>query len=122
MKRAAFEVTVGGPGIQDIVRSLQGQSASFESDVRLTGEDSFQETGSITFGAGGHSLRFATVGAGHIAAGADPRYQHGAVIWRISGGEGLWAGASGLITSNFTIDEHNDVTDHQFAVIWIPER
>jgi hypothetical protein len=41
------------------------------------------------------------------------------VIWRVEGGEGQFAGASGLITSNFTIDEAGEVTDNHFGVIFV---
>jgi hypothetical protein len=44
---------------------------------------------------------------------------HGVVSWRVEGGEGQFAGASGLITSNFTLSADGQVTDHHFGVLWV---
>jgi hypothetical protein len=41
-------------------------------------------------------------------------------MWRVDQGDGQFAGASGLITSNFFVDEHLGVVDHQFGVLLIP--
>src|ERR1700684_1375535 len=50
-----------------------GGLAFFESDLRMTGPEEFQEDGSITFGdESEHLLRFSTVGKGHIATGPEP--------------------------------------------------
>ena len=40
-------------------------------------------------------------------------------MWRVDGGEGQFAGASGYITSNFTLSDTGDVTDNQFGVIFV---
>jgi hypothetical protein len=46
-------------------------------------------------------LRFATLGSGYLGPGPDDTRRHGAGVWRVEGGEGQFAGARGLITSNF---------------------
>jgi len=46
-------------------------------------------------------------------------HPHSTVMWRVDGGEGQFAGASGLITSNFFVGEHFGITDHQFGVLFI---
>jgi hypothetical protein len=110
---------VGVQGVSASVQPAAGGKASFESEVTVTGESSFVESGSIRFGEGNHRLRFSTVGQGYMGASADPKLRHGSVIWRVEGGEGQFAGASGLITSNFTIGEAGEVTDHHFGVIFV---
>jgi hypothetical protein len=40
-------------------------------------------------------------------------------MFRIDGGDGQFAGASGYITSNFLIGEALTVTDHHFGVIFL---
>jgi hypothetical protein len=87
--------------------------------VTFTGETSFQEVGTIGFGEG-HALHFTTVGSGYLAPSADPSRKHGAVMWRVDGGEGQFAEASGLITSNFFVDEQLGVVDHHFGVLLLP--
>ena|SRR5437868_269522 len=64
-------------------------------------------------------LRFSTVGQGYLAASADPKLRHGTVTWRVDGGEGQFAQASGLITSNFTIGEEGEVVDNHFGLLFI---
>ena len=49
------------------------------------------------------------------APSADPTRKHGTVMWRVEGGEGQFAEASGLITSNFFVDEGLGVVDHHFG-------
>ena len=97
----------------------EGGLAFFESEVRIATPDSFTESGAITFGDGDHSLRFSTVGQGHLGPSADPKVMHGSVMWRVNGGEGQFADATGLITSNFTLSDTGDVVDHHFGVIWV---
>ena len=75
--------------------------------------------GTIGFGDG-NTLRFSTVGSGYLAPSADPTRKQGTVMWRVEGGEGQFAGASGLITSNFFVDETFGVVDHHFGVLLLP--
>jgi hypothetical protein len=98
---------------------VAGGKAAFESEVTVTGESSFVESGTIRFGEQKHRLRFSTVGQGYMGASADPNLRHGSVIWRVEGGEGQFEGASGLITSNFTIGGTGEVTDNHFGVIFL---
>ncbi len=65
-------------------------------------DGSFVEDGTITYGRAG-SVTFDTVGRGHVGPAPDGRGSHGVVMWRITGGDGRFAGAQGLITSNFTV-------------------
>jgi hypothetical protein len=67
--------------------------------MTVTGATSFQEVGTVAF-ADGRRLRFASVGSGYLGAGSHSGQKHGAGAWRVEGGEGQFAGASGLIASN----------------------
>ena len=112
--------TICGPGgVGGEIAPAAGQEATFESEVTFTGESTFTEAGTIAFGRDGHRLRFSTVGEGRLGPSADPRLTHGTVMWRIDGGEGQFAGASGLITSNFTVSETSEVVDHHFGVLFV---
>lgn len=110
---------VGPTGLQGTIEPVSGEEAHFTSEVTFTGETSFQETGDITFG-GGNTLHFSTVGSGYLAPSADATRKHGTVMWRVDGGKGQFAGASGLITSNFFVDEGLGVVDHHFGVLLLP--
>jgi hypothetical protein len=110
---------VGADGLSGTVDAVPGDEATFTSEVTFTSETDFLETGTITFGTG-HHLRFDTVGQGYLGPSADPTRKHGAVMWRVDSGEGQFEGASGLITSNFFVDEQLGVVDHHFGVLLLP--
>ena len=99
-------------------RGPQGESVAFESQVVLNGE-TFSETGSIDYGGRG-KLTFDTVGAGRLGPSPVPGLQWGAVIWRIASGQGEFEGASGFITSNFTVSAEGDVVDNHYIRMLIP--
>jgi hypothetical protein len=116
---SALTAVVGPNGVSGALAPVPGADATFESEVTFTGETTFQESGTIGFGEG-HQLHFTTVGNGHLAPSADPTRKHGAVSWRVDGGDGQFAGASGLITSNFFVDDQLGVVDHHFGVLLLP--
>lgn len=126
----SFTTLVGPQGLQATLEPAAGEPATFESevtflggfessDVTSAGEGGFKETGTITFGVGEHRLRFRTIGQGYIGPSAEPNLRQGAVMWQVEGGEGQFDGAQGLITSNFTISDTGEVTDHHMGVIFV---
>ena len=116
---ATLTSSVGPAGLSSALEPAAGEAATFASEVTFTGATSFQEVGTIGFGDG-HWLRFSTVGSGYLAPCADPSRMHGSVTWRVDGGEGQFAGATGLITSNFFVDDQLRVVDHHFGVVLVP--
>ena len=57
-------------GVQADIKPSDGDLAFFESELRVTGPDQFQEDGTITIGEDSeHLLRFSTVGQGHLTLG-----------------------------------------------------
>ena len=110
---------VGHEGLRSDLTPIAGDEATFASEVTFTGDAAFLEVGIITFG-GENTLRFSTVGSGYLAPSADPTRKHGTVMWRVDHGEGQFAGASGLITSNFFVDAGLGVVDHHFGVLLLP--
>jgi len=50
-----------------------------------------------------------------------PGRQHGAVMWKVTGGTGAFDGVTGLVTSNFTVSGDGDVVDHHVARLYLPE-
>jgi hypothetical protein len=111
---------VGPGGVSGSLQTIAGGTASFESEVTIIGDTSFTEAGTIRFGDSNHSLRFSTVGQGFLGKSVDSALQHGSVIWRVESGEGQFAGASGLITSNFTLSGTGEVVDNHFGLIFMP--
>ena len=114
---ATLTSVVGPDGLAGTLGPAAGAEAAFASEVTLTGETSFQEVGTIAFG-GDHRVRFSTVGSGYLGAGPDPAVRHGAVVWRVEGGEGQFAGARGLITAHVVLGEDLAVVGHHLGVIF----
>ena len=112
-----LRTTLNPGAIESAVEQADGASATFESEVEITGEGRFVEVGSISYGTAG-ALRFRTVGQGILGPSGVDGLQLGAVIWEVIHGEGQFAGATGLITSNFTIAAEGTVVDRQFAVLF----
>ena len=110
-KEGTFHVECSGTG-------PGGESVTFESEVVMTG-DGFDEVGTITYGGRG-SLKFNTIGVGHMAPSAISGINHGTIMWSITGGDGEFSGATGLITSNFTFSEQGDVVDNQYVRLYTP--
>jgi hypothetical protein len=121
---------VGQDGFHGTLEPAAGDRAVFESEVTFlggfeasevtsAGESGFKETGTITFGEGGHRLRFSTIGQGYLGASPEPNLRQGAVMWQVDGGEGQFAGARGVITSNFIVNDAGEVTDHHMGVIFV---
>jgi hypothetical protein len=111
---------IGPDGLTGTVEAIPGDDATFISEVTFTSATDFLETGSITFGDG-NVLHFSTVGSGYLGASADSTRKHGTVMWRVEEGGGQFAGASGLITSNFFVGDDLEVTDHHCGVLFLPE-
>ena len=117
---AALSAIVGPDGLQGAIGPLPGGEATFTSEVTITAAETFLEISAMTFGEG-HRLRLTTVGSGYLGSSADPALQLGAVIWRVEGGEGQFAGASGLICANVRLRDNGQVVAHQLELILVPE-
>ncbi len=109
---------VGADGVKGKIEPAAGGKAEFESEVTITGDTSFVEKGSIRFGDR-NRLQFSSIERGYLGDSPEAGLKSGAVMWRIDGGEGQFAGASGYITSNFTLSDTGDVTDNHFGVIFV---
>lgn len=77
----------------------------------------FSESGEIVFGGG--SLYYTSTGEPHLGPSPDPAIQAGHVVFKVERGTGVFMGATGFITSAFTVDENARVRDSQSAVVWV---
>ena len=90
--------------------------AEIKSTVVLTGNGTFQQYGTITFEDSRDRLHFSTQGQGRIEEGSEKR---ASATLKIDRGEGRFRNASGLIASEFSIDEFGNVTDNQVGAVRI---
>jgi hypothetical protein len=117
-----LSTVISASGIRTEVTPSEGDLAFFDSELRRTGPDEFQETGEIAFGdSTEHVLRFSTAGHGHFTSGFEPGTIAGSASWRIESGKGRFAGACGFITSNFTITSSGERRDVHCGMIFLPE-
>jgi hypothetical protein len=106
-------------GVEGSVEPLEGDTASLEAEVELMDDGTFLEAGRIRYGAAG-GVTFRTVGRGIRGPSGIPGRVAGAVIWEVTGGDGAFAGATGFITSNFSVDGTGEVVDHHVAQLVLP--
>jgi len=115
----ALSSVLGPEGVVARVERLTGEHAVLESEVERRGDGTFVEAGTIAYGSAG-TIAFETVGQGTVGPSPVDGWQRGAVIWAVTGGEGRFAGARGVITSNFTVSAGGEVIDNHFARLYLP--
>jgi len=106
-------------GVRMHLEPRPGETAVLEARVQRFGDGTFVEEGTIRYGAAG-AVTFETIGRGWVGPGPTAGSAAGGVLWKITGGDGRFAGARGLITSNFTVSADGDVTDNHFARVYLP--
>ena len=114
-----MSTVVGREGVSARVEVVAGESAVLESSVERFGDGSFVEDGTITYGSAG-SVVFETVGRGWVAPAPLVGWVVGGVVWTITSGDGAFAGARGLITSNFTVSGDGEVIDNHVTRLYLP--
>ncbi len=106
-------------GVQAKAESRPGPRATFESEVQATGVGTFVESGHIRYGKAG-GVTFKTAGHGVLGPSGVDGLQRGAVIWEVTEGHGQFAGATGLITSNFTVGSKGEIVDNHYVRLFLP--
>lgn len=117
-----METVVGASGAETTLHPAAGDLAFEETQIHLTGQHGFEGSGVLTFGDDGeHSLRFEAANGGQLGPSGVSGVMAGAVSWRVSGGEGRFASASGFITSTFTVTDSGELSEYQCGLIFVPE-
>ena len=109
---------LGADGVHTRVDAIAGERAVLESRVERFEDGTFVEDGTITYGRAG-TVTFVTIGRGTVGPSPAAGRTVGAVMWSVTGGDGLFAGAHGLITSNFAVSARGEVVDHHVARIYL---
>lgn len=113
---SAMAITEAGVEAKDAM--IDGEKAEFMSVVTVIGDGTFVESGTISYGSGDSSLTFNTIGNGVMGPSANKSINAGSILWQITGGTGQFAGATGYITSNFMVNDKNEVTDNHLVVVF----
>jgi len=114
-----LSTVLGGDGVRARVDAVGGESAVLESRVERFDDGTFVEDGTITYGSAGRIV-FETIGRGRVGPSPVAGWMGGGVLWTITGGDGRFAGARGLITSNFIVSAGGEVIDNHFARLYLP--
>jgi hypothetical protein len=107
-------------GVRTLIERVTGDSAVLESWVERFGDGTFIEEGTITYGTAG-SVTFSTIARGWVAPSPQEGVVHGAVMWMVTGGDGRFTGARGIITPNFTATAAGEVVDDHFVRLYLPD-
>jgi hypothetical protein len=129
-KRNLFRITASAPscnlatelsdaGVHSRVSVLPGDMAFADSELELTGSESFSGRASISFGDGPHALELRAAAQGHFESTPKQGEMSGAVTWRVEGGEGQFAGAKGFVTSVLTLHEDGQFSEFQTGLLYL---
>ena len=114
-----LSTVLAADGVHASIDHRAGETAVLEARVQRFADGSFVEQGTIRYGAAG-GVTFETIGRGFVGPGEREGSAAGGVLWRITGGDGAFTDARGLITSNFTVTAAGDVVDDHFARVYLP--
>jgi hypothetical protein len=114
-----LSTVLGAEGVSAGVEPVAGESAVLESRVERFGDGTFVEDGTITYGSAG-GVVFETLGRGWVGPSPVAGWVVGGVVWAVTGGDGRFAGARGVITSNFTVNTDGEVIDDHVARLYLP--
>jgi len=109
---------IDGDGVHGIFELVEGDEALLERRLTFLNDTSFEEVGTISFGAG-NAIRYRSVGHGTLSPSSQSGLHHGTATWAIETGAGVFAGASGRIVSNFLVSDGGEFTDHQIGVFFV---
>jgi hypothetical protein len=108
-------------GVHGAFEDVAGGDATLEAELSLREHLAFDDAGTIEFGHG-NSVRFRSLGLGRLVECPDRNLRHGTVVCQVEGGNGQFARAEGLITSNFLVSDTGEVTDNHLGLIFVHER
>jgi len=114
-----LSTVLAADGVRARVEPVAGESAVLESRVERFGDGTFVEDGTITYGSAGRIV-FETIGRGWVGPSPVAGWVVGGVVWTITGGDGRFAAARGLITSNFTVSAAGEVIDYHVTRLHLP--
>jgi hypothetical protein len=121
---ATLSTMIGKSGVTASLTPLPGLTARLDNSFTLNQDGTlFFEWGTVTFGEHGDQIAFSSVGPGYLLGQPDPSspMQQGTVMWKITGGSGFFAGATGAIVSNFLVNPATgELTDNHAYLVYLP--
>lgn len=109
---------IGAAGLSCAIEPVAGERATFESQMSTDEANRLRGVATVTFGAASHRLYLSVFGHSDLDGTASSP-SHRSIAWKVERGEGQFAGASGLITSNLVVGSAGELTDSQLGVIFL---
>ena len=117
---STMETTVGAQGVDMVHHAAPGDLAFLEAEIHMTTPDSLNGSGVLTFGdEGEHELKLDSMHYGHLRRTSLSGLMAGSVSWQVSGSKGRFAGASGVITSTFTLSDAGELNEYQCGLVFL---
>jgi hypothetical protein len=108
------------PGVYEL-DAIGDEGAVLLTELSMTGGEHFDEAGTISLGSHA-AVHFRSIAPGHVGASPQSGMQQGSAQCGVDAGEGVLAGARGVLTSNFLISATGEVTDRRIVVLFVPQR
>jgi hypothetical protein len=106
------------PGVYEL-DAIGDEGAVLLTELSMTGGEQFDEAGTISLG--GHAaVHFRSIAPGHVGASPQSGVRQGSAQCGVDAGDGVLAGARGVLTSNFLISATGEVTDRRIVVLFVP--
>jgi hypothetical protein len=97
-----------------------GGAATLHCEAVFAAAGTFREQGTLRFDDDS-AVNLRTLGTGSLTPSSDPSLGHGTVTWDIDGGSGRFTGATGRISSSFTVGPDGCVEDDQVGLIFLDD-
>ena len=106
------------PGVFEL-DAIGDEGAVLLTELSMTGGERFDEAGTISLGRHA-AVHFRSIAPGHVGASPESGVRQGSAQCGVDAGEGILAGARGVLTSNFLISATGEVTDRRIVVLFVP--
>jgi hypothetical protein len=107
------------PGVFEL-DAIGDEGAVLLTELSMTGGEQFDEAGTISLGRHA-AVHFRSIAPGHVGASPESGVRQGSAQCGVDAGEGILAGARGVLTSNFLISATGEVTDRRIVVLFVPQ-
>jgi hypothetical protein len=116
-----MKTVVGPTGVETTLHPAAGDLAFLESQIHLSADHRFQGAALLSFGEDGqHGLQLQTQD-GHLMPSGITGMMSGSVTWKVTGGSGRFASATGFVASTFTLADDGELSEYQCGLVLINE-
>ena len=117
-----METVVGPSGVETTLHPAPGDLAFLEAQIHPAEDHSLEGSALLSFGDDGlHGLKLQTMHGGHLSPSPNPGIMAGSVNWKVVGGTGRFASASGFVASTFTLTDDGELSEYQCGLLFVAD-